>query len=132
MKTFPTLTGTFIRWARTVHGESTQRCTLQPGFYSIIIIIYTKEYATSGGNIVFKADEPDTNCNADCTMWFLSYHGNNHYNSIWSPGNPPQHTQHITNVKRQQANLQSALDDYHNDYTQLVSSSIVANAPIPP
>ncbi len=43
---------------------------LKPGFYSINIIIYAKEYATSGRNIVFKMDEPDTNCNADRTMWF--------------------------------------------------------------
>jgi hypothetical protein len=39
-------------------------------FYNLNITIYAKEYATTGGNIVFKADEPDANCNADCAMWF--------------------------------------------------------------
>jgi hypothetical protein len=65
-------------------------------------------------------------------MWFLLYHVNNHYNSIRSPVNPPRPTRHIPNVKRYQANLQSALDDYHDNYAQLVSSSIVDNTPIPP
>ncbi len=101
-------------------------------FYGIDITIYAKEYATTGRNIVFKADESDANCNADRAMWSLSYHGNNHYNNIWTPRNSPCPPQHIANVKRYQSNLQSALDDYHNDYARLVSSSIVVNAPIPP
>ncbi len=41
-------------------------------FYGIDITIYAKEYASTGGNIVFKADEPDVYCNADHAMWFLS------------------------------------------------------------
>jgi hypothetical protein len=98
-------------------------------FYGIDITIYAIEYATTGGNLIFKADELDANCNADCAMWFLSYHGNNHYNSIQSPGNPPWPTQHITNMKRYQANLQSALDDYHDNYAQLVSSSLLITPP---
>jgi hypothetical protein len=36
------------------------------------------------------------------------------------------------NVTQYQANLLSALDDYHNDFAQLISSSIVNNVPIPP
>jgi hypothetical protein len=65
-------------------------------------------------------------------MWFLLYHGNNHHNSIRSPRNPPRPTRHIENVKHYQANVQSALDNYHDGYAQLVSSSIVDNTPIPP
>jgi hypothetical protein len=38
----------------------------------------------------------------------------------------------LSTLKHYQANLQSALDDCHNNYAQFVSSSIVANAPIPP
>ncbi len=65
-------------------------------------------------------------------MWFLLYHGNNHYNSIRTPRNPLRPIQHIATVKHYQANLQSALDNYHNDYAQLVYSSIIDNAPILP
>jgi hypothetical protein len=36
------------------------------------------------------------------------------------------------NVKRFQANLQSALNDYYDNVTQLVSSSTANNVPIPP
>jgi hypothetical protein len=101
-------------------------------FYGVGITIYAKEYASNGGSLNFMADGPNAKCNTNCAIWILSYHGNNHYNSIRSPGNPHRPTQHITNVKRYQAYFQSALDDYHNDYAQLVSSSIVDNVPIPP
>jgi hypothetical protein len=101
-------------------------------FYGIDITIYAKEYASNGGSLVFMADGPNAKCNTNRAMWILSYHGNNHYNSIRSPGNPHRPTRHIANVKRYQAYFQSALDDYHNDYAQLVSSSILDNVPIPP
>jgi hypothetical protein len=35
MRMFLTLMGTFKKWARMVHGEATQRCTLQPGFTAL-------------------------------------------------------------------------------------------------
>ncbi len=101
-------------------------------FYCVDITIYAKEYTSTGGYLVFKGDGPDADCNADHPMWFLLYHGNNHYNSIRTPGNPLQPIQHITNVKFHQANLQSALVDYHIDYAQLVYSSIIDNAPVLP
>ncbi len=101
-------------------------------FYCVDITIYAQEYTSTGGYLIFKGDGPDANCNADCPMWFLSYHGNNHYNSIRTPGNPLQPIQHIANVKRYQADLQSALDNYHDNYAQLVYSSIIDNAPILP
>jgi hypothetical protein len=101
-------------------------------FYCVDITIYAQEYTSMGGYLIFKGDGPDANCNADCPMWFLLYHGNNHYNSIRTPGNPLRPIQYIANVKHYQANLQSALDNYHDNYAQLVYSSIIDNAPILP
>jgi hypothetical protein len=101
-------------------------------FYCINITIYAQEYTSTGRCLIFKGDGPDANCNADRPMWFLSYHGNNHYNSIRTPGNPLQPIQHIAIVKHYQANLQSALEDYHDNYEQLMYSSIIDNAPILP
>jgi hypothetical protein len=101
-------------------------------FYGVGITIYAKEYATTGGSLVFTADESNANCNSNCAMWILSYHGSNHYNSIRLLGNPHRPTRHIANVKRYQADLQYTLEDYHDNYAQLVSSSNVENVPIPP
>ena len=54
-------------------------------------------------------------------MWTISYHGNNHYNSIRLPGNPSIPTAHITNVRRFQSYLQQTLDEYQVDLT-IISS----------
>jgi hypothetical protein len=100
-------------------------------FYGVDIIIYAQEYANTGGFLVFKWDGPkDNSCNATCTMWTPSYHGNNHYSSICLPGNPPCPIKHIMNVKQYQVNLQSALDDYHGNFAQLFSSSTVNDVSI--
>jgi hypothetical protein len=56
-------------------------------FNGIDIFIQAQEYANTGGFLVFKGDGPkEDSCYPVRTMWTLSYHGNNHYNSIQSPG----------------------------------------------
>jgi hypothetical protein len=93
-------------------------------FYGVDISIYAQEYANTGGFLVFKEDGPkDDSCFLIRMKWILSYHGNNHYNSIQSPRNPSCLINHIMNVKQFQSNLQNTLDDYYNDVAQLVSSS---------
>jgi hypothetical protein len=62
----------------------------------------------------------------------MSYHGNNHYNNIRSPENPPLPIQHITNVQLYQAYLQQALDNYQDDFTIIASMSHTNGHPIPP
>jgi hypothetical protein len=65
-------------------------------------------------------------------MWNISYHGNNHFNSIHSPGNPSHPTQHIMNVERYQAYLQQTLDDYQDDFAIMATMMRTSSTLIPP
>jgi hypothetical protein len=92
-------------------------------FYGVDISIHAQEYVNTGGFLVFKRDGSKNNSsNPVCMMWTPSYHGNNQYNSIHSPGNPSCPINYIMNIKQFWANLQSALDEYYNNVAQLVSS----------
>jgi hypothetical protein len=81
-------------------------------FYDANIMIYSPGYTNTGGFLVFKAGGPKGACNTPNTMWNISYHGNNHFNSIQSPKNPPRPSQHKTDVDFHQAYMQIALDNY--------------------
>jgi hypothetical protein len=69
-----------------------------------------------------KEDDPNDKSNLIRPMWFLLYHGNNHYNNIWSPGNPFRPIQHIANVERYLSYLEHALEDHHNDVLRIALS----------
>ncbi len=51
-------------------------------FYDVNIMIYSPGYTNNGGFLDFKAGGPKGTCNTPNTMWNISYHGNNHFNSI--------------------------------------------------
>jgi hypothetical protein len=51
-------------------------------FYKVDISIYSKEYAGTGGSLIFKANGPKGNSKRPCPMWHISYHDNKHYNSV--------------------------------------------------
>jgi hypothetical protein len=56
-------------------------------------------------------------------MWFLLYHGNNHFNSIWSPRNPSRPIQHIANVEQYLSDLERAMEDHHDDVLKIALSA---------
>ncbi len=64
-------------------------------------------------------------------MWTISYHRNNHYNSIHLPGNPPIPMRHTKNVQRFQSYLQQAVDKYQDDLTIISTMSCSKGHPIP-
>ena len=51
-------------------------------FYKVDITIYSKEYAGTGGLLIFKADCLKGNSEMPCPMWHILYHDNKHYNSV--------------------------------------------------
>jgi hypothetical protein len=101
-------------------------------FYGVDITIYSQEYVNTDGILIIKADGPQGNDDHVCVMWNMSYQGNNHYNSIQSPGNLPLPIQHITNVQHYQAYLQQALDNYQDDFTIIALMLRTNDNPIPP
>jgi hypothetical protein len=79
-------------------------------FYDVDITIYSPEYTNTGGFLVFKVGGPKGTCNTPNAMWSISYHNNNHFNSIRSPKNPPCPSQDKLDVDCYQAYMQNALD----------------------
>jgi len=101
-------------------------------FYDVDITIYSPEYTNTGRFLVFKAGGPKGTCNTPNAMWNILYHGNNHFNSIRSPKNPPCTSQHKTDMDRYQAYMKNALDNYQDNFAKLVLLSHTNGTPIPP
>jgi hypothetical protein len=99
--------------------------------YGVNITIYSQEYTNTNGMLVINAYGHQGVINTGCTMWTISYHGNNHYNSIRLPGNPSIPMMHIKNIQRFQSYLQQALDEYQDDLTIISTMSCSEGQPIP-
>ncbi len=81
--------------------------------------------------LVVNANGHQEAINTARVMWTISFHGNNHYISIWSPGNPPLPIRHIKNVQHFQSYLQLALNEYQDDLTIIPSMLRTEGHPIP-
>ncbi len=99
--------------------------------YGVNITIYSQEYTNTNGMLVINADGHQGAIDTVRAMWTISYHGNNHYNSIRLPGNPPIPMRHIKKVQRFQSYLQQALDEYQDDLTIISTMSHSEGHPIP-
>jgi hypothetical protein len=88
---------------------------LQPGCMVFNITIYSQEYTYTNGMLVINTVRHQGVIDTGRAMWTISYHGNNHYNSIRLPGNPSIPMVHIKNVQQFESYLQQALDEYQDD-----------------
>ena len=101
-------------------------------FYDVNITIYSLKYTNTGGFLVYKVGGPKGTCNTPNAMWNISYHGNNHFNSIQSPKNPPCPSQDKSDMDRYQAYMQNALGDYQDNFAKLAFLSILMASPFLP
>ncbi len=53
--------------------------------YGVNITIYSQEYTNTNGMLVINADGQQGAIDTVRAMWTISYHRNNHYNSIVCP-----------------------------------------------
>jgi hypothetical protein len=74
--------------------------------YGINITIYSQEYTNTNGMLVINTDGHQGVLDTAHAMWTISYHGNNHYNSIRLPGNTSIPMAHIKNVQQIQSYVQ--------------------------
>jgi hypothetical protein len=131
MKTFLTLTTTSIIWGRMVHREVTWKYMQQLGFMTTTSQFTHWSTLILVDFLVFKASGPKGTCNTPNKMWNISYHGNNHFNSIQSPENSPHPSQHKTDLDCYQAYMQNASDNYQDNFTKLALLSFTNGTPIP-
>jgi hypothetical protein len=89
-------------------------------FYKVDITIYSKEYAGTGGSLIFKADNTKSNSKKPLPMWHISYHDNNHYNSVCPMELLSANAQEEnSNIDRYEADMQRTLDKHGQDCIKL-------------
>jgi len=101
-------------------------------FYGVDIMIYSKDYLNTGGCLIFTADGPKGSNVASRPTWHISYHDNNHYNSVRSLDPVPRNSQYKSDKDRLEADMQRALDDHYQDCIQLVHEAKEAGSQVLP
>jgi hypothetical protein len=101
-------------------------------FYGMDITIYSKDYLNTGGCLTFTADGPKGSNATSCLAWHISYHDNNHYNSLRSLDPGPRNSQYKSDRNRLEADLQQALDDHYHDCTHLAHEADEAGSLVHP
>ncbi len=94
-------------------------------FYKVDITIYSKEYAGTGGSLMFKADGLKGNSERPCPMWHILYHDNKHYNSVQSKESISANVRKENDRDRYEADLQHALNEHGQDYIKLANKAQV-------
>jgi hypothetical protein len=85
-------------------------------FYKVNIMIYSKEYAGTRGSLIFKADDTKGNSKKPLPMWHISYHENNHYNSVrWMESLSANAQEEKSNIDWYEADMQRTLDEHGQD-----------------
>jgi hypothetical protein len=95
-------------------------------------MIYSLDYTNISGFLVFKAGGPNDTCITPNAMLNILYHGNNHFNSIRSPKNPPRPSRDKLDVDRYQAYMQNTFEDYQDNFAKLAFLSYNNGTPILP
>jgi hypothetical protein len=89
-------------------------------FYKVDITIYSKEYVGTGGSLIFKADDTKGDSKKPLSMWHISYHDNNHYNSVRPMESMSANVQEDnSNIDWYEANMQRTLDEHGQDCIKL-------------
>ncbi len=101
-------------------------------FYGVDITIYSKDYLNTGGYLTFTADGPKGSNATSRLAWHISYHDNNHYNSVHSLDPVPCNSQYKSDSNRLKADLQRALDNHYHDCTHLACEADNAGSLVHP
>ncbi len=89
-------------------------------FYKVDITIYSREYAGTGGSLIFKADDTKGNSKKPLPMWHISYHDNNHYNSVrLTESLSANRQEENSNIDWYEADMQRTLDENGQDCIKL-------------
>ena len=84
--------------------------------YKVDVTIYSKDYAEIGGSLVIIDAGVTENVERDRPMIHISYHNNNHFNSIRPPissqSNGPVF---LTGTERLEADMERAIKDHQDE-----------------
>jgi hypothetical protein len=96
--------------------------------YKVDVTIYSKDYAEIGGSLVIKYAGGTEMVERDRPMIHISYHDNNHYNSV----RPPISSQSsgpgfVTTTDRLEADMERALKDHQDEVGHAIATNTSEN-----
>ena len=101
--------------------------------YQVDITIYSKDYTEIGGSLVFTYAGATDEVVWDWTMIYISYHNNNHLNSVRPPissqSNGPVF---FTGTERLEADMERAIKDHQDEVGQAIAMDTTENGPTLP
>jgi hypothetical protein len=102
-------------------------------FYKVDIMIYSKEYISMGGSLVFNLIGPVGGKPTDRPMLHISYHDNNHFNSVRPPiSNNPNCPVYLNGMERLKSDMQHAIDDHQDEFEKIILNAIAESGPMFP
>ena len=101
--------------------------------YKVDVTIYSKDCAEIGGSLVFTDAGATEKGGRDRPMIYISYHDNNHFNSVRPPissqSNGPGF---VTGTERLEADMERAIKDHQDEIRQAFSINATENGPTLP
>ena len=101
--------------------------------YKVDITIYSKDYTEIGGSLVFTDARAADEVARDQTMIYISYHDNNHFNSV----RPPRSSQSngpgfSTGTERLEADIERTFNDHQDEVGQAIAMDTTETSPMLP
>ena len=101
--------------------------------YKVDVTIYSRDYTEIGGSLVFTDAGATEEVVRDRPMIYISYHDNNHFNSV----RPPISSQSIgrtvlTGTERLEADMERAINNHQDEVGQAIAMNTTENGPMLP
>jgi hypothetical protein len=101
--------------------------------YKVDITIYSKDYAALGGSLVFNSAGTTDEIASKRTMIYISYHNNNHFNSVRPPiSSQPNRPVYLSGAEQLKEDMQHAIYEHHDEFFQAIAMASTENVPMFP
>jgi hypothetical protein len=101
--------------------------------YKVDVTIYSRDYSEIGGSMVFTDAGATEEVLRDRPMIYISYHNNNHFNSVRPPiSSQPSGPVFLTGTERLKADMECAIKDHQDEVGQAISINATENGPTLP
>jgi hypothetical protein len=90
--------------------------------YKVDIMIYSKDYAAMGESLVFNTAGTTDELESNRTMIYISYHDNNHFNSVRPPiSSQPNGQVYLSGAEQLKADMQCAIYKHQDEFGQAIA-----------
>jgi hypothetical protein len=99
--------------------------------YKVDIMIYSKDYAAMGGSLVFNTAGTADELVSNRTMMYISYHDNNHFNSVRPPISSQQNGPvYLSRAEQLKVDMQRGIYEHQDEFGQAITMASTENGPM--